>query len=89
MKKTLILLPAIFLVAAGCNYNSNNSADYSKNPPTTNVGNQTPVKPEPGDDKFCAQVITKARNTQTGEEKEFPNSCLPDGWEAIQPNVTQ
>ncbi len=31
--------------------------------------------------KACAQVITRARNKTTGEIKEFPTACLPDGWE--------
>lgn len=30
----------------------------------------------------CATVMTWARNTKTDECKEFPNSCLPDGWES-------
>lgn len=29
---------------------------------------------------MCAQVITYARNTTTGEYKEFPDSCIPEGW---------
>ena len=34
----------------------------------------------------CIQVITPARNTLTGETKEFPTPCdVPQGWEIIQP----
>lgn len=32
----------------------------------------------------CIQVITRARNPQTGEEKDFPTPCdVPEGWEKI------
>ena len=31
--------------------------------------------------QICIQVITPARNPQTGEVKEFPTPCdVPDGW---------
>jgi len=34
---------------------------------------------------FCIQVITPAKNPQTGEIKEFPTPCdVPKGWELIQ-----
>jgi hypothetical protein len=34
--------------------------------------------------EFCAQVITPARNPQTGEVKQFPTPCdVPDGWIVI------
>ena len=34
----------------------------------------------------CIQVITPARNTLTGEIKEFPTPCdVPQGWEIIRP----
>ena len=30
---------------------------------------------------FCTQVITRARNPQTGETREFPTPCdVPEGW---------
>ncbi len=36
------------------------------------------------DNKICIQVITPARNTQTGEIKEFPTPCdVPEGWEKL------
>lgn len=33
--------------------------------------------------KVCAQVITTAKNPQTGEVKTFPNACLPPGWQPL------
>ncbi len=36
-------------------------------------------------DQMCAQVITNAKNSHTGEIKEFPNACLPAGWESLGP----
>ncbi len=35
----------------------------------------------------CAQVVTKAKNSTTGECKDFPTSCLDSGWVA-DPNCT-
>ncbi len=32
---------------------------------------------------MCLQVITPAINEQTGEYREFPNSCLPKGWQRV------
>jgi hypothetical protein len=54
-------------------------ADQTEPSGTTN-GNSS-------DDMVCAQVVTPARNKQTGETKEFPTSCIPDGWERLDPNV--
>lgn len=35
---------------------------------------------------FCIQVITPARNPETGEIQEFPTPCdVPEGWEEIEP----
>ncbi len=42
--------------------------------------------PEPADEvtndeDFCIQVITPARNPQTGDTEDFPSPCdVPDGW---------
>ena len=44
-----------------------------------------PISPKNEGELVCAQVITPARNIETGEVKEFPNSCIPDGWERIEP----
>jgi len=36
------------------------------------------------EDTYCAQVITPARNPQTGEIKEYPTPCdVPAGWEIL------
>lgn len=35
--------------------------------------------------EICIQVVTRARNLQTGEEKDFPTPCdVPDEWEKIE-----
>jgi hypothetical protein len=37
---------------------------------------------------ICAQVITPARNPETGEIREFPTPCaVPDGWQPIMNDV--
>ena len=34
--------------------------------------------------EFCTQVISKARNPQSGEIREFPTPCdVPQGWEKM------
>ncbi len=44
-----------------------------------------PVKNEP---EVCIQVITPARNPETGEIREFPTPCdVPEGWELIENDV--
>ena len=44
---------------------------------------------QPGENQeVCAQVITPARNPDTGDITEFPTPCdVPDGWELIQNDV--
>lgn len=48
----------------------------------------TPVKPTNNihnDETFCIQVITPARNLQTGDTEDFPSPCdVPEGWKIIQ-----
>ncbi|MBI2669768.1 MAG: hypothetical protein HYX20_01295 [Candidatus Yanofskybacteria bacterium] len=42
------------------------------------------IEPTLKEDKVCIQVITPARNPQTGEARDFPTPCdVPDGWEVI------
>lgn len=49
--------------------------------PTPYVSTQ-PSTPAP---EVCIQVITPAKNPQTGECKEFPTPCdVPTGWQTIQ-----
>lgn len=39
---------------------------------------------------ICAQVITKAKNTKTGEVKDFPTPCdVPVGWQVTEQKVIQ
>ena len=34
------------------------------------------------EDTVCIQVITEARNPETGDTEDFPSPCdVPDGWE--------
>lgn len=43
------------------------------------IGTKTPIAQEPP--VICAQVITRARNTETGEVRDFPTPCsVPKGW---------
>jgi len=54
--------------------------------PSTSLGTSEPSK----SDKICIQVITKAKNIQTGEVRDFPTPCdVPDGWEKINEGVIQ
>ncbi len=48
----------------------------------TEVYAESLVEPQ---QQVCAQVITPARNTATGECKEFPTPCdVPSGWEKVE-----
>lgn len=38
----------------------------------------------PGEGLLCGQAITRAKNTATGEVRDFPTTCLPEGWERVQ-----
>ncbi len=45
-------------------------------------------KEEKPEEQVCIQVITSAKNPETGEVKEFPTPCdIPQGWEVIQNNA--
>src|SRR3989344_1385716 len=49
--------------------------------PSTGSGQ---VSPSP---EFCIQVITPARNAQTGEVRDFPTPCdVPEGWSRLSPD---
>lgn len=38
----------------------------------------------PSNNEFCIQVITPAKNPQTGQCKEYPTPCdVPQGWEKV------
>lgn len=75
----LIIVGLALLLLAGALY----AAQKNKNRENTQQEN---IEQKPGEDIFCAQVITPARNKATGETKEFPNACLPEGWERIEFN---
>lgn len=50
--------------------------------------NESQVATTTEDATICIQVITPARNPQTGEIKEFPTPCdVPEGWEVIQNDI--
>lgn len=49
---------------------------------------ETPQLPETNEPEICIQVITPARNPETGEIREFPTPCdVPDGWEVIENDI--
>lgn len=54
------------------------------------VSPTTPLQPAPAQEEqeMCAQVITPARNPESGEITEFPTPCdVPVGWEIIQNDI--
>ena len=52
-----------------------------------NIVRYQTIKPESKEDRICIQVITPARNPQTGEVRDFPTPCdVPEGWEVVQEN---
>ncbi len=49
---------------------------------------QTATTTEDENTAICAQVITPARNPDTGEIREFPTPCdVPEGWETIENDI--
>ena len=74
MTKNLII-GALLVVVAGLGY-----LMYSEEA-------QAPTTPN-DEEEICIQVITPARNPETGEIREFPTPCdVPPGWEVIQNDV--
>lgn len=79
----LLLGTAIFIARA--------LREPTDTPPNSALPSEAPSIPEIGTDdttdsnRFCAQVITQARNDQTGEIKDFPTACLPEGWTRVAP----
>lgn len=48
-------------------------------------GYTTLTEKDADSDHMCAQVITDARNPETGEVREFPTPCdVPDGWDTLE-----
>ena len=66
------------------NDENNNTGDTSNDKKIENEINNDPAKKENNistdEEKFCAQVITPAKNQKTGECREFPTACIPQGW---------
>jgi len=53
-----------------------------------NYADLRPLLKSAQEDALCAQVITPARNPDTGEIQEFPTPCdVPEGWEIIQNDI--
>ncbi len=47
-------------------------------------GGKAPLPEDNGGGAACIQVITPARNIETGEVRDFPTPCdVPQGWEQI------
>lgn len=43
-----------------------------------------------GDDIFCIQLITPAKNPETNEIVDFPTPCdVPDGWVVLERDVVE
>lgn len=68
MAKIFAVIVLILIVGAGFWYWQVSKTDEQV------FDNSAPGEP-------CIQVITRARNPQTGEEKDFPTPCdVPEGW---------
>ena len=51
---------------------------------TQNQEPEVPANEDADDMSVCIQVVTPARNPDTGQIKEFPTPCdVPEGWEVI------
>lgn len=92
----LIAVLVIVVVAVGINRSFKNAEvkkTFDKNvvPTAATVSPTLSLTTVPDDGEICIQVITRAKNKKTGEEKDFPNPCsIPDGWEIMQsPTVSE
>ena len=85
-----IIIVAILALTVGWfahQYFGNKVAQLFQNTPA-HQATSTPSKPNTGTHEICAQVITPARNPETGDIKEFPTPCdVPKGWEVIQNDI--
>lgn len=73
-----VFLVLIFAVVVAGVYWIENRNDRDNRSDKDNKNNMSGV---------CIQVVTPARNPQTGEVKEFPTPCdVPEGWEVIEPD---
>lgn len=54
------------------------------NSPKTIPENSQSQNQNQSKDKICIQVITPAKNPETGETEDFPTPCdVPEGWKII------
>lgn len=67
---------------------SDSNADTATNTPAPSDATSTPL-PLNEEQSACIQVITRARNMTTGEERDFPTPCdVPQGWQIVAPTST-
>lgn len=56
----------------------------------TNVRSKNQTEASNPDGQVCIQVVTSARNPETGEIREFPTPCdVPPSWQKTEPNVVE
>jgi hypothetical protein len=61
---------------------------YTKQPASLPTPQTATTTPNTDTDTVCAQVITSARNPDTGDITEFPTPCdVPEGWDVIQNDI--
>lgn len=86
MKALQMFVVALILLAAGWfghQYFGETVSEFLNQKPQEEI---TETPDEGG--MVCIQVITPARNPDTGEIKEFPTPCdVPEGWEKIENDV--
>lgn len=80
--KIPIILTLLLIIGVGAFLYVDSSTPSTKAPEEVQ---ETPAVEEE-EPAFCIQVITPARNPETGEIREFPTPCdVPEGWEPIAP----
>ncbi|MEK7613449.1 MAG: hypothetical protein AAB439_01060 [Patescibacteria group bacterium] len=79
-KKIIIGVLTAILVVAGVWFLVLDTPTTVAPTPTESTGDKNTV--------VCIQVITPARNLETGVIKEFPTPCdVPEGWEVIENDI--
>ena len=85
MGKNLIIA-ALGIAVLGLGYYVFEVSDYGA--PGTGTPQHQTTTPANDDTEVCAQVITSARDPQTGYIKQFPTPCdVPEGWVVIQNDI--
>ena len=83
-KKIIVVLIAVVLLGAGYVTVSTIFAPQE----TNNPAKEETVANNKDEGVVCIQVITPARNPETGEIHEFPTPCdVPEGWEKIENDI--